>query len=143
MQISSVEALMRTPTTTEQILDLFLLRMNPPDYATDQPYYTTGSIVAAGLLRIAVIATIAFLLNAQFESSSWWWTLVLFALWSLGAYPAWVQYKKFNDHVQELHHGTLCGSCRHFNPTNQLCMVLDEHVTTEKPPCEGEAWEPR
>ena len=134
---------MRTPSTGEQILDLFLLRTSPPDYATDLPYYTTGSIVAAALLRVFIIGMVALLLNSQFQGSGWWWTTVMFAIWALGAYPAWLQYKKFNDHVEQFHAGTLCGSCRHFNPTNQLCMILDVHVTTEAPPCEGEAWEPK
>jgi len=134
---------MRVPSTAEQIRDLFLLRTNVPDYATDQPYYTTGSIVAAALLRVSIIGVAAILLNDQFNSSGWWWTTVLFAFWGLGIYPAWIQYNRFNDAVEELHTSTLCGQCRHFNPTNQLCMVLDEHVTSEHPPCEGEAWEPR
>ena len=133
---------MRTPSKAEQILDLFLLRTSVPDYAEDQPYYTTGSIVAAALLRVALIGIAATLLNSQFNSDGWWWTAVLFTFWGLGVYPAWVQYQRFNDEVEKLHNGTLCGSCKHFNPTNQLCMVLDEHVTTSEPPCEGEAWEP-
>ena len=134
---------MKKPSVGEQLLDLFLLRTTPPDYAVDQPYYTTGSIIAAAILRIGIIGVAAILLNDVYTSRGWWWTSVLFAVWGLGVYPAWVQYNRFNDQVEELHSGTLCGSCRHFNPTNQLCMVLDVHVTTEVPPCDGEAWEPR
>ncbi len=134
---------MRQPSKAEQILDLFLLRTTPPEYAEEQPYYTTGSIVAAALIRVALIGTAATILNVSYGSTTWWWTAVLFAFWGLGVYPAWVQYQRFNDAVEQLHIDTLCGQCRHFNPTNQLCMILDVHVTTEAPPCEGEGWEPK
>jgi len=133
---------MRKPSTSEQVLDLLLLRMSPPDYAVDQPYYTTGNIVAAGLIRVVLIAVIIILLDAYWKSSTSWWYIALFAIWGLGLYPAWVQYNKFNESVDQISEGTLCGACRHFNRTNQLCMILDEHVTNDQPPCEGEAWEP-
>ncbi len=133
---------MHHPTAFEQFLDLFLLRVSPPDHATELPYYTTGSIVAAAVMRLAIIGTLAVLLNDRFQSSTWWWTSVLFAAWGLGAYPAWLQYRRFNEHIEHIQSETLCGKCRHFNGTNQLCMVLDEHVTSEQPPCEGELWEP-
>lgn len=134
---------MKRPSIGEQILDLFLLRTSAPDYAIDQPYYTTGSIVAAAIIRVAIIGIIAIIFNDSYGSSAWWWTVVMLAMWGIGAYPAWIQYNKYNDSVEELHQGTLCGACKHFNKTNQLCMILDEHVTTEAPPCEGEAWEPK
>ena len=130
------------PSAAEQIVDLFLLRTTVPEHATDKPYYTTGSIVAAAIMRVAIIGIIAIFLNDQFNSDGWWWTAVLFSFWLVGVYPAWLQYNRFHDDVEQLQEGTLCGSCKHFNPTNQLCMVLDEHVTSEEPPCEGEAWEP-
>lgn len=126
----------------EQLRDLFLLRMHEPEGA-EHPYYTTGSIIGAALLRVAVIVTALLLLNERYGATKWWWTIALFALWGIGAYPAWVQYRRFNESVDKMTEGTLCGSCRHFNPTNLLCMVLDEHVTSEAPPCEGEAWEPK
>ena len=132
----------RRPSGFEQFVDLFLLRTSAPDYESDSPYYTTGSIVAAAIMRIAIVGLAAILLNDTFNSSGWWWTGVLFAFWLVGVYPAWLQYQKFHEEVEQLQTGTLCGACRHFNPTNQLCMVLDEHVTSEAPPCEGEAWEP-
>jgi hypothetical protein len=133
----------RQPSGLEQVVDLFLLRTSTPDYASDSPYYTTGSIVTAAIMRVAIIAVVAILLNDMFNSNGWWWTAVLFTFWLVGVFPAWLQYQKFHEDVEKIQAGTLCGACRHFNPTNQLCMVLDEHVTSEEPPCEGEAWEPR
>lgn len=134
---------MSQPSTSRQFIDLLLLRTSVPEDAVDQPYYTTGSIVAAALIRVALIGVIAIVFNERFSSSGWWWTTVMFALWGAGVYPAWLQYQRFNDAVEELHTDTLCGACRHFNPTNQLCQIMDVHVTSEAPPCEGEGWEPR
>lgn len=130
------------PSTLEQVRDLFLLRIREPDYVVDQPYYTTGSIVLAALVRLLVVSLILMFVGDHYGASTTW-TFGFFAVWIVGIWPAWNQYQRFNSQVERLEHGTLCGACRHFNPTNQLCMVLDEHVTSEKPPCEGEAWEPR
>jgi hypothetical protein len=38
---------------------------------------------------------------------------------------------------------TLCGSCINFEPSSQLCKVLDEHVSVDFIPCEGLRWEPK
>jgi amino acid permease len=134
---------MSRPSGFDQFVDLFLLRVTPPDHASEMPYYTTGSIMAAAVMRLAIIGAAAFLLNDRFGHSGWWWTVVMFAAWGLGVYPAYLQYTRFNAEVEKIQEGTLCGACKHFNPTNQLCMIMDVHVTTEEPPCEGEAWEPR
>lgn len=125
----------------EKLLDLILMRAQEPESSGSQPYYTTGSIVAAALMRVAVIGVGTLILSAYVTSSTVWWVAMV-GLWALGVYPAWIQYQKFHERVDKIQHGTLCGACRHFNPTNQLCMVLDEHVVNENPPCEGEAWEP-
>jgi hypothetical protein len=133
---------MREPSNGEKLLDLFLLRTRDPEYAVDQPFYTTGSIVAAALMRVAVIAVVTMTLRPYMSSTTTWWVAML-GLWGLGLYPAWLQYDKHHERVERVTEGTLCGSCRHFNGTNQLCMILDEHVVSDEPPCEGEGWEPR
>ncbi len=132
---------MREPSNGEKLLDLFLLRTREPDYAVDMPFYTTGSIVAAALLRIAIIGVGCLLLTGYASSNTVWWTAMV-GLWGLGVYPAWLQYQRFHERVTAIHADTLCGKCRHFNATNQLCMILDVHVPDENPPCEGEGWEP-
>lgn len=132
----------RRPTTTEEWVDLLLLRTTQPDYATHQPFYTTGSIVSAAIMRIALIG-LGGIVARQYLDGSTLWYAVLFLMWALGAYPAYRQYQQFNSNVTALTESTLCGQCRHFDPTNQLCTIMDEHVTGEEPPCEGEAWEPR
>lgn len=133
---------MSEPTPTDKVLDLFLLRVREPEYSTDAPYYTTGSIVSAALLRMIVVVLAGYGLR-QFVSETTMWTVMLFGLWALVAWPAYNQYVRFNTTIDDIKRDTLCGACRHFNPTNQLCSVLDEHVTTQIPPCEGESWEPR
>lgn len=138
-----VLTIMHKSSTLEQIIDLFLLRINPPDHAVELPYYTTGSILAAALMRLTIIGAVAWGFNAKYAGSGWWWTAVMFATWGIGVYPAYLQYRKFNEAVSVLERDTLCGSCRYFNPSNQLCTILDVHVTSAEPPCEGEAWEPK
>lgn len=132
---------MREPSSGEKFLDVLLLRTREPAYAVEQPYYTTGSIVAAALLRVALIAVVTMALRPYASSTTLWWVAML-GLWGLGIYPAWRQYDRHHERVAAVTEGTLCGSCRHFNGTNQLCMILDEHVTSEAPPCQGEGWEP-
>ncbi len=133
---------MREPNEGDKLLDLFLLRTKEPDYAVDMPYYTTGSIVAAALIRVAILGGTSMILT-QFVSANTVWWFAMLTLWGIGVLPAWLQYQRFHEKVEKMIAGTLCGACKHFNPTNQLCMVLDEHVTSEHPPCEAEAWEPR
>lgn len=122
-------------------IDVFLLRMREPEHAADKPYYTTGSIVTAAMLRVVILGLVCIALTEVAEPTVVWWTAML-SIWGLGVYPAWLQYQTFHQKVQELTVGTLCGACRHFNPTNQLCTIMDVHVTSEEPPCEGEGWEP-
>ena len=92
-------------------------------------------------MRIALIAVVTMALKSYVSSSTTWW-IAMIGLWGLGVYPAWLQYDKYHERVETITDGTLCGTCRHFNRTNQLCMIMDEHVTSTTPPCEGEGWEP-
>ncbi|MBU3741228.1 MAG: hypothetical protein FGM24_02970 [Candidatus Kapabacteria bacterium] len=133
---------MDRPSTSEQWIDLLLLRTTAPDYATHQPYYTTGSIVSAAIVRVALIG-IGGIVARQYIDGATLWYAVLFLMWALGAYPAYRQYQEFNTRIDKMSEDTLCGKCRYFDPTNQLCTILDEHVVDDMPPCEGEAWEPR
>jgi hypothetical protein len=75
-------------------------------------------------------------------TATWWYAMI--SIWGVGVYPAWLQYQRFNEAVEKIEDGSLCGACRHFSPSNQLCSILDEHVVhAEEPPCAGEGWEPR
>lgn len=127
----------------DRFVDLLLLRMNPPSDSKDRPYYTTGSILTAAMIRVAILGISAMVLgNYATATVTWWFAMI--SIWGVGIYPAWLQYQRFNDSIEQIEDGSLCGACRHFNPTNQLCSVLDEHVVrADSPPCEGEGWEPR
>lgn len=134
--------IMTQPTPLEQFRDMFLLRVSPPDYAVEQPFYTTGSIASAALMRIVILIALGFVLRS-YATTTTTWTVTLFAIWALGIYPAWRQYSIFNAAVDAIVESTLCGTCRHFNPSNQVCHVLDVHITSSEPPCESLDWEPR
>jgi hypothetical protein len=131
-----------TPSQFEQIRNLFLLRTQPPD-GEPTPFYTTGSIVSAALLRATVVFLAALWFARDYRGNPTFWTLVVFALWGLVAYPAWKQYASFGAGVQQIVNDTLCGSCTHFSPSNQLCSLYDEHVSTDSPLCDGIDWQPR
>ena len=122
-------------------IDLLLLRMREPADAAERPYYTTGSIVTAAMIRVALLGLICIALAQVADATIVWWTAML-SLWGLGIYPAWLQHQAFHETVEQITVGTLCGACRYFNGTNQLCTIMDVHVTSEEPPCEGEGWEP-
>lgn len=126
----------------DEFMDLFLLRVQEPEGHDDKPFYTTGSIVFAAMVRIAIIGVVTLIISRSVATETIWY-VAMFAIWALGVWPAHQQYRRFNARVEQLQEGTLCGACRHFNPTNQLCTILDVHVTSEEPPCEGEGWEPR
>lgn len=124
----------------EKFRNAFLLRINPPP-GSPAPYYTTGSIVLAALVRVSLIGLgLMTWYGVREETPNYWVAVTL--IWFVGAWPAYLQYQKFNDYVDKLQATTLCGACRHFSRTNQLCTVLDEHVTDSHVPCEGELWEP-
>lgn len=106
------------------------------------PRFTTGSIVSGALMRAMLTVMLGFAIWYYVGSQ----LALLFsaiAIWGYVAYPAHRQYTIFNQHVEQLELNTLCGQCKHFNPTNQLCSVYDEHVSNDFIPCEGMDWEPR
>jgi hypothetical protein len=134
---------MKARDRDDSFVDLLLLRMNPPNDSKDRPYYTTGSILSAAMIRVAILGLVSMVLGNYASATITWW-FAMISIWGLGIYPAWMQYQRFNDAVEQIEDGSLCGACKHFNPTNQLCSVMDEHVIRpDSPPCEGEGWDPR
>ena len=102
---------------------------------------TTGSIVWGVLVRTALIIVLSLTLIDYFDlRSNWWFILVL--LWFIVAFPAYRKYKEFNDQTELMIEGIICGSCRHFIKSSQLCGIYDEHVTEDYIPCDGDNWEP-
>lgn len=102
---------------------------------------TTGSVVWGVLTRTALIMILALSLNNYFDFRYNWW-VILVIMWFFVAFPAYRKYKEFVDKSEEMISGTLCGTCRHFVRSSQLCGIYDEHISEDYIPCEGNNWEP-
>ncbi|MFP4368117.1 MAG: hypothetical protein ACLFR2_00900 [Candidatus Kapaibacterium sp.] len=127
----------------DKLVDAFLLRPGgDEDSHSTSPGITTGAIVWGVLFRSAIIIIGSLFLFEAMELYNYWW-ISLFALWFLAVYPGWQQYNKFSQRMEEFTETTLCGSCRNFDPSSQLCTKYDEHVSAEYVPCEGMDWEPK
>ncbi len=128
----------------EKASDLLMFREGTEEDIDGRPVpiITSGSIVWGILLRSAIIIMISFIIMAIFEYRPYLY-FFFFIFWFAAAYPGWRQYQLFQERVKKVSEETLCGSCRHFEITSQLCKILDEHVTAEYIPCEGLSWEPR
>lgn len=125
----------------ENIFDLFMFREGTEeDSETNLPKVTIGSVVWGIILRSALIIVIMMIFQEKFREI---WYISLFIFWFFVAYPAYKQYQKFNERMESFQEETLCGTCKHFNPSGQLCTVYDEHVSKHHVPCNAEAWEPR
>jgi hypothetical protein len=106
------------------------------------PKVTTGSVVLGAIFRTAVIVAITFFLKEKYDFENIW-IITMFAIWGIGIFPAYKQYSSFHEKVEDLQETTLCGSCKYFESSGQLCSLLDEHVSDQYLPCEGQGWEPR
>lgn len=127
----------------DKISDILMFRLpTKEDSQSREPKVTTGSIIWGVLLRTAFLIVIITLLLESLSMRQHWW-LMLFAIWFGAAFPAWNQYRKFQERIKEFQEETLCGSCVHFEANSQLCKIFDEHVSTEYIPCEGMNWEPK
>ena len=126
-----------------KLIDIFMFRegTEEDDQGINQPVITTGSIIWGLILRTSVLFLASFFAVEYFRSGYIWW-FSLFGIWMGGAYPAWRQYNIFNERVKIIKEETLCGSCKYFEESSQLCKILDEHPTKNYIPCEGESWEP-
>jgi hypothetical protein len=127
---------------------LFLKIFRILNFSTDEPeidgkgeIVTTGSIVWGVLVRSGIILLLTLTLNDYFVFRYNLW-IILVLLWFVVAFPAYRKYKKFSDKTDEMMSGILCGSCRHFVKSSQLCGIYDEHVSEDYIPCEGDSWEP-
>jgi hypothetical protein len=104
---------------------------------------TPGSIVWGILLRTFILVLSSFVM---FEIWTWvrsYWWFVFFIIWYEAAYPGWIQFQQYNENIEKVEESTLCGKCKHFDKTSQLCKILDEHITNDYVPCEGTEWDPK
>jgi hypothetical protein len=111
------------------------------------PYRNTlGSIVLWTILRTAGVIAGAWILfdlmtinNAGYAL---WWAITGLSLYAVVFHPTQIQYLHYREETKNVMTGTLCASCKHFEPTGVLCSRLDEHVSEDYLPCEGQLWEP-
>jgi hypothetical protein len=125
----------------DKIVDVLMFREGADDDINNQPKITTGSVVW-GVLSRSFILVIASFFVMEFLQFRQYWYIILFLIWAIAVYPGWRQYKHFQEKIEVIKDETLCGSCRNFEQTNQLCKIYDEHITKTYIPCEGNNWEP-
>ena len=126
----------------EKFIDIIMFRSPVGPDENPTPRYTTGSIVLGAIIRSAVVIVLAYAFREYlpFENA---WLLTLFAIWGFALFPAYREYQNFAARTESIQTSTLCGSCRYYEKTGQICTMLDEHVSEYFLPCEGEGWEPR
>jgi hypothetical protein len=106
---------------------------------------TVGSIIGWAILRAAAFIAVSLFLFDYLRASnySFWWMMTAALFYPVVLYPAQVQYRLYKEETKAVMTGTLCSSCKYFEPTGVMCSRLDEHVTEEYIACDGELWEPR
>ena len=128
----------------KKIKDVLMFREGSfEDNYTTEPKVTLGSIIWGIVLRTGLIVGIVMTIEILFFKRvhiNWW--IVLFMMWIFIAFPAYRQYRKFDERIDDLEESTLCGSCRYFIKDAQLCRLYDEHISIDYIPCDGDSWEP-
>ena len=106
---------------------------------------TIGSIVSWAILRAAGVIIVAYIVSeyVMWLDYSTWWILTLALFYGIVLWPMQVQYRIYREETARVMDGTLCSTCKYFEPTGVLCSKLDEHVSEHHIPCEGELWEPK
>ncbi len=128
------------PLLWERVRDVWLFQRRAQSGEVE---VTAGTIVYGALIRAFLVIVGGLSLASFFPDFRRYWWLLLFTLWGMVFYPAYRRWSEFTRHVRQLKEELLCGSCRYFDETGQLCTLLDEHVRPDYIPCEGLAWEAR
>jgi len=107
--------------------------------------YTIGSIVSWAIFRAAAVIGIMLLVSeyVRWLDYGTWWGATLLLIYAVVLHPMQIQYRIYKDETKNVMEGTLCSTCRYFEPTGVMCSKLDEHVSEDHIPCEGELWEPK
>ena len=105
---------------------------------------TIGSIITWGIIRAAIVILASLFLYEQFKWIDYtlWWLVTAASIYGFVFHPMTIQYRMYKEETQRVVSNSLCAKCKHFEKTGVLCSVLDEHVTEDYVPCEGELWEP-
>jgi len=125
----------------DTLMDILLFRLHKRNADSRTPRLTTGTIVFGGLIRLSMIVIVTWLISDYWEFYQFWPLFSLMVI-MIVFYPAYREMSIFSDTVEILKESTLCGSCKHFEPSAQICSRYDEHITEHHIPCEGMDWEP-
>ena len=123
----------------KNIVDIFFFKEKE---SGGRPKVTTGAIILGSLLRTFLILTISFFIIKKYFLYDYI-LLLIFIIWFFVAMPAYQAYQNFNKDMEDFSESTLCGTCKYFDKSAQLCKIYDEHPTKEYIPCEGSSWEPK
>lgn len=123
----------------KNIVDIFFFKEKESD---GRPKVTTGAIILGSLLRTFLILTISFFIIKKYFLYDYI-LLLIFIIWFFVAMPAYQAYQNFNKDMEDFSESTLCGTCKYFDKSAQLCKIYDEHPTKDYIPCEGSSWEPK
>ena len=120
--------------------------MNPTSDTPNRVSYphTLGSIIFWALIRGALLMVVSLWLHdyARWIDYGVWWMVTVGAIGVVVGYPAQLQYRAYVERSKRVISGTLCSTCKHFEPGAVMCSILDEHVSENVIPCEGLQWEP-
>ncbi|MBR9976909.1 MAG: hypothetical protein KFH87_02370 [Bacteroidetes bacterium] len=118
--------------------------MSSSESAENRYRNTIGSIVSWGIFRMALVIGVSLLFAeyVRWIDYSTWAIITLVMLYAAVVHPMQVQYRIYREETLAVMDGTLCSTCKYFEPTGVLCSKLDEHVSEDHIPCEGELWEP-
>lgn len=123
---------------SKNIIDLFFFK----EKKDGKPEVTTGAIIWGTLLRSFLILIISFFIIKKYFLYDYL-IILIFILWFFVGFPAYKAYQNFNKEMENFSESTLCGSCRYFEKSAQLCKIYDQHPTKDIIPCEGLNWEPK
>lgn len=124
------------------LIDVFNYRTGTEEESDGSmtPIITAGSVTWGILLRGFVLIFVGIVVIAFTEMRELGW-FIAFLVFALAVYPGFQQYRIFNERVKKVEENTICGKCRYFDESSQMCMPRDEHVTQLNIPCGGDDWE--
>lgn len=123
----------------QKIIDLFFFKEKDTG---DNAVITTGAIIWGTLLRSFILMVVSTILIRKYMLYDYIYFLI-FILWFFIAMPAYKAYQNFDKDMEDFTESTLCGTCRNFEKSAQLCKIYDQHPTKNFIPCDGLSWEPK
>jgi len=99
-----------------------------------------GEIVLWTLARLTISIPVVWLLK-DYIYTQLWWSISFVVIFVFVFYPTLIRYKQFQEKNKTILEDTICSTCKHFDETAILCIMLDKHPTEKFIPCNGLEWE--